>query len=254
MSSQKISAALLTYNNEKLIDKVLEKLYWCDEIVILDSFSNDKTIEICKKYTSQIFQNKFEGFGAQKKLLMTKCKNEWIISIDSDEVVCDDLITNILKLTHNDFSNNSGFLINRKHIFLNKQFQHGKESRSWILRLFNKTKGGVTDNIVHEGIKVSGNISKVEGSLLHYTISELKEAIHKMDYYAFLKANEYFKKRKKCTWIKLYLTFPFTFFREYILNLNFLNAYEGYIWAYLVAQGASLKYYYLKELYNSKNN
>lgn len=252
MSSQKISAAILTYNSEKHIDKVLEKLYWCDEIIILDSFSTDSTLEICKKYTSNIFQNKFKDFGTQKNLLMTKCKNDWIISIDSDELVGDNLIANILNLTIADFKNNSGFLINRKHIFLNKQFMYGKESSSWILRLFNKNKGGVTNNIVHESIQVTGNINKIKGTLLHYTISELKEAIHKMDYYARLKANEYFNKKKQCTWIKLYLTFPFTFFREYFLNLNFMNGYQGYIWAYLVAQGASLKYYYLKELYDAK--
>lgn len=249
MSTPKISAALLTFNSEKHIDNVLKKLYWCDEIIILDSFSTDETINICKKYTSLIFQNKFEGFGPQKKILMSKCKNNWIISIDSDEVLNDELISNILKLTDTDLKKNAGFLINRKHIFLNKQFMYGKESEVWILRLFNKNKGGVTENIVHESIKVNGKIAKIKGTLLHYTISELKEAIHKMDIYAQLKAQEYFKSKKKCTWIKLYITLPFTFFREYILHRNFMNGYQGYIWALLVAQGAALKYYYLKELY-----
>jgi glycosyltransferase involved in cell wall biosynthesis len=252
MTKTKISAAILTYNSEKHIENVLKKLYWCDEIVIVDSYSTDATLEICKKYTNLVFQNKFEGFGPQKQVLMARCANDWILSIDSDEVVDDELITNITKLTLADFEENAGFLINRKHIFLDKQFQYGKESSAWILRLFNKQKGNVTANIVHESIKVNGNISKVKGPLLHYTISELKDAIHKMDLYAQLKAQEYFKNNKKNTWIKLYITFPFTFFREYFLNKNFMNGYQGYIWSFLVAQGAALKYYYLSELY--KNN
>lgn len=248
MTPQKISAAILTFNSAKHLKSVLEKLYWCDEIVILDSFSSDETINICKNYTSLIFQNKFEGFGPQKKILMSKCKNNWIISIDSDELLNDELISNILKLTEADFERNDGFLINIKHVFLNKEFI-GKESNAWTLRLFNKNKGNVTSNIVHESIQVNGDISKVKGAILHYTVSELKEAIHKMDFYAQLKAKEYFKSKKKCTWIKLYITMPFTFFREYILNRNFMNGYQGYIWSYVVAQGAALKYYYLKELY-----
>ncbi|MBC5836626.1 glycosyltransferase family 2 protein [Flavobacterium muglaense] len=249
MKTTKISAAILTFNSEKNIENVLKKLYWCDEIIILDSFSTDETITICKKYTSLIFENKFEGFGPQKKLLISKCKNNWVISVDSDEVLNDELISNILKLTNDDFENNDGFLINIKHIFLNKQFK-GKESKSWTLRLFNKKKGNVNSNIVHESITVQGNISKVKGAILHYTVSELKDAIYKMDFYSRLKAEEYYKNNKKCTWIKLYITLPFTFFREYILHRNFMNGYQGYLWSSLVAQGSALKYYYLKELYN----
>lgn len=250
MSTQKISAAILTYNNERHIEEVLKKLYWCDEIIILDSFSTDNTIAISKKYTTKIFQNKFEGFGIQKNILMSKCSNDWILSVDSDEVLTDELITSISNLDLIDFEKNSGFLIKRKHIFLNRQFQYGKESNSWILRLFNKNKGGVTENIVHETIVVTGNTSKLKGEILHYTIEKIKDAIYKMDSYAQLKAAEYFKNGKKINWVKIYLNFPFTFFREYFLNRNFMNGYQGYIWSLLVAQGAGLKYLYLKELYN----
>ena len=249
MNSQKISAAILTFNNEKHIENVLKKLYWCDEIIIMDSYSTDATLDICKKYNATVFQNKFEGFGAQKQLLMSKCKNEWIISIDSDEILSDELIKNITNLTLKNFNDNAGFLIKRRHIFLNRRFNHGKESNIWILRLFNKTKGGVTDNVVHESIQITGATAKVNGDLLHYTIDELKEAISKMDRYAQLKAEEYYKRGKKSTWFKLYINFPFTFFREYILNRNFMNGYEGYLWAILVAQGAGLKYHYLREMY-----
>lgn len=249
MTKTKISAAILTYNSEKNIENVLKQLYWCDEIVILDSFSNDATLSICNKYTSLIFQNKFEGFGNQKKILMSKCKNDWIFSLDSDEIVDYDLISNLLKLEVIDFENNAGFLINRKHIFLNKQFIYGKESSLWILRLFNKNKGGVTENIVHESIKVVGNVKKIKGSLLHYTITELKDAIHKMDIYAQLKAKEYFDNKKKNIAIKLYVTFPYTFLKEYFINRNFMNGYQGYVWSFIVAQGAALKYHYLNEIY-----
>ena len=250
MTSQKISAAILTFNSEKHLKSVLEKLYWCDEIVILDSYSTDETLEIANVFNAKIHQNKFENFGAQKQLLMSKCENDWIISIDSDEVLSYNLIENIKKLSASEFEKNAGFIINRKHIFLNKYFKYGKESNIYILRLFNKQLGGVTNNIVHERIKVKGTVSKIDGAMLHYTVDKLNEAIQKMDSYALLKATEYHKNNKKLTFIKLYITFHFTFFREYIFNRNFLNGYEGYLWAYLVAQGAALKYYYLKELYD----
>lgn len=253
MNSIKISAAILTFNNEKHIDDVLKKLFWCDEIIIMDSYSTDATLSICKKYPTIIHQNTFEGFGLQKQLLLEKCKNDWIISIDSDEILSDDLIENILNLTTKNFTDHSGFLIKRRHIFLNRKFLYGKESEIWILRLFDKTKGGVTDNIVHESIKTNGKTAKLNGDLLHYTIDELKELISKMDFYARLKAKEYYNNGRKSSWYKLYLNSPYTFFREYVLHRNFMNGYEGYLWATLVAQGAGLKYHYLKELHNSKN-
>lgn len=252
MEKIKISAAILTFNSEKHIGNVLEKLSWCDEIIIVDSFSTDKTLDICANYSCIIFKNKFEGFGSQKQFLFSKCSNDWIISIDSDEVLDNLLIECIQELSIKDFENYSGFLINRKHIFLDKQFIYGKESNAYILRLFNKNNGNVTNHIVHETIKVTGKIRKINGSLLHYTISDLKDAILKMDNYAQLKAKEYYNKNKKVTFIKLFFNYPFTFFKEYFLNFNFMNGYEGYIWSNLVAHGSALKYYYLKELYKKK--
>jgi glycosyltransferase involved in cell wall biosynthesis len=249
MTKVKISAAILTFNSEKNIENVLNKLGWCDEIIIVDSYSTDKTLDICANNSCVIYQKKFEGFGSQKQFLISKCSNDWVISIDSDEVLDDLLIKSINELSIKDFENFSGFLINRKHIFLNRQFIYGKESKAYILRLFNKNKGNVTDNVVHESIKVTGIIKQINGSMLHYTISDLKDAIQKMDSYAQLKAKEYFTNKKNVTFIKLYLSYPFTFFKEYFINLNFLNGYEGYIWSNLVAQGSALKYYYLKELY-----
>lgn len=250
--SQKISAAVLTYNSEKHIENVLCNLKWCDEIIILDSFSTDKTLEICEKFTNKIYQNKFKSFGEQKQLLTSKCSNKWILSVDSDEILDKELIYNISKLSVSDFETNSGFLIKRKHVFLNKVFKYGKESNLWILRLFNIEKGNFNNNIVHESIIVNGSISKIQGTMFHYTISEVSEAIYKMDLYSKLKAKEYFTNKKKVNYIKLYITFPFTFFREYFLHFNFMNGYEGYIWSLFVAKGAALKYIYLNELINNQ--
>lgn len=249
---QKVSAALLTFNNENIIRDVLDKLRWCDEIVIVDSGSKDSTLEICREYTSKIFHKEFVGFGEQKDYLVKNCTHKWVLSIDSDEVLTDKLAQSLKKtLSLPEEELVAGYMISRRNVFLGKEFKYGKDSSEKILRLFNKEKAGFTLNSVHEKIVVNEGESVKDikgGVLLHYTVGNLSDSMKKMDKYAFLKAKDMYADGKKKSWIKTYVTFGFSFMKMYFFRLNFLNGYEGFVWSLLAAEGAVLKYFYLNEL------
>ena len=158
---EKISVFIIAYNEEKIIAKCLEKLNFADEVVVIDSGSSDKTVAICEKFGAKVIYNKFENFGIQKQFALNQTSNNWVLSLDADEVLSDELIDEIKKI---DFSKpTNGFLIPRTHVFLDKIFKFGSENKKLILRFFNKQHGNFVENKVHETIQVAGKIV-VKGS------------------------------------------------------------------------------------------
>src|SRR5215208_6275354 len=154
----KVSAVIITLNEEPLIGETLSRLWWCDEIVIIDSGSTDRTVEICKQYGCSVFTRIFQGFGEQKKYGVAKAKNDWILCIDADEVLSDPLIDEIgTELTKDDIRY-SAFTVPRRLVFMARAFRHGKESNSSIIRLFDRTKGNWDGAEVHEKVSVKGQI------------------------------------------------------------------------------------------------
>jgi len=243
---------IITLNEEKNITRTLEKLIWCDEIVIVDSYSDDKTVEICESFKAKIYFKKFEGYGEQKQFLTSKCSFDWILSIDADEVLTDELITEI----KDEFSKKTlpfnAYFLNRKHIYLNKVFKYGHLKNTAILRLFNKQNASFSSKKVHETVIYNGIKGKFKNTFLHYTASSIEEINQKKNKYASLFSDEYIKTKKKINLFYLPFKYPLTFIKEYILHRNFLNGYEGYIWSIYMAEYSVLKY--LKLYQKRKNN
>lgn len=245
-----ISVFIITYNEEKIISKCLEKLAWADEIVVVDSGSTDNTVAICEKFKATVVYNKFENFGKQKQFALEQTNNSWVLSLDADEVLSDELIKEIQAIN---FSNdNSGYLIPRTHVFLNKIFKYGSENKKPILRLFNKTKGDFTQDKVHEVIKIGGKLGKLNNEMLHYTVFDISTAIQKQIKYSLLSGELLFEKGKKSSLLKSIIKFPFEFIRVYFVQRNLLNGYEGFIWSMFAAFGSFLKYAKLNDLHQNK--
>ncbi len=243
---QKISVFIITLNEEKIIKKCLEKLYWADEIIVVDSGSTDKTVEICNAFGAKVVYNKFENFSIQKKMALGLTKNDWVLSVDADEILSDALIQEI---KNSNFSNGTiAYKIPRTHVFLNKKFNFGSENKKPILRLFNKNFGCFTPNKIHETIVVCGKIAVFKNEMLHYTVFDITTAFIKCVNYATLGGEFLFEKGRKTNITVTILKFPLEFLRVYFLQLNFLNGYKGIIWSYLSALRSFLKYAKLLEL------
>lgn len=247
MLKHQISAALITFNEESNIARTLEKLSWCDEIVIVDSYSTDSTVDICKTFGAKVILKKFEGYGEQKRFLVEQCKNDWILSIDADEVLTDQLISEI----QNEFSKETlpynAYYLNRKHVYLGKVFKYGYLKNTPILRLFNKNFANFSSKKVHETIEYKGKKGRFKNTFFHYTADSVEQINYKKNRYATLVSEEYFNKNKRVNLLVLLFKYPLAFFKEYFIRGNILNGYEGYVWSIYIAEYSVLKYLKLRE-------
>ena len=248
--STKISVFIITFNEEKIIGKCLEKLHFADEIIVVDSGSTDKTIEICQSFQVKVIINKFENFGVQKQFALNQTKNNWVLSLDADEILSDKLIFELQKFD----SNFEGYNIPRTHVFLNKIFKYGSENKKPILRFFNKNHGYFLQNKIHEKIIVNGNIGNFKNEMLHYTVFDIGSAFQKNVSYSILGGHFLFENNKKTSIFKTILKIPYEFLRVYFLHLNILNGYQGFVWSIYCSIGSFLKYAKLYELQNQEIN
>lgn len=227
----KISVVIITLNEERIIEKCLSRLSFADEIIVVDSGSQDGTVAICEKFGAQVFYNKFEGYGMQKQFAVTKTRNNWVLSLDADEIVNDELIASITKAIQQNKGDIVAYFIKGQHVFLNKKFKYGSQSNRYYLRMFNKTFGNFNSNTVHESIIVDGKKDKLNGSFLHYSYESLEDYLTKFNRYTSMYAKGKAEKNKKYSFFQIVLKSKFEFFKIYFIDRNFMNGKEGFYWA-----------------------
>jgi len=250
----KISCVIITFNEQENLAKCLQSVKWCDEIIVVDSGSTDNTVKLAESFSAKVFVREFTGYGEQKKYAVSLASNDWIFSIDADEVVSEELQEKILKRFSTPGKLPSGFLIRRRLIFLGKEFKHGKESNELILRLFNKKSGNFNTAKVHEKVELNGETEKLKGLLLHYSYKSLSQYFEKFDDYTSKAAYELFEKRKRRNIILTYILLPVYFFKNYIFNRNILNGSKGLIWSFYSSYYPVIKYSKLRVLYIKKKS
>lgn len=238
----RVSAVIITYNEETIIEETLSKLWWCDEIIIVDSGSNDKTIDICKEYGCIVYFHPFENFSDQKKIALSKAKNDWILAIDADEVLTDQLIEEIRKELYPGI-NFSAFSIPRNLVFMNSTFRFGKESGSPLIRLFDRNKGHWNGLLVHERIIVNGPVKRLNHKIIHHTFKSYNHYLNKINLYSSLSAGGHKKGKKRLNIFFNVLSLPYNFFKYYFIDLNILNGFRGFAWSLL-----NTFYHFMKHL------
>jgi glycosyltransferase involved in cell wall biosynthesis len=244
----KLSVFMITFNEERLIEKCLKSLTWADEIVVVDSGSEDATLAICEKYGVGVFYKDFVSFSEQKQFALENTKNDWVLSIDADEILTEPLIEEIKQLLHTDLTAD-GYYIKGKQVFLDKVFNYGRESKQYHLRLFKKIAGNFDGNKVHERILLNGNTEKLRNNFLHFKTRSLDAYVEQLNSYATNYAEGEYLKNKKHNIACIFIKVKFEFFKKYILQLNFLNGKEGFYWAFLAAYYVGLKYMKTNEQY-----
>jgi glycosyltransferase involved in cell wall biosynthesis len=243
----KISITLITLNSEKTLKPVLEAVSWADEIVLVDSGSTDKTLEIAQQFKAKIIYRAFDGYGSQKNFATEQASNDWILSLDDDEILTPELQQEIqnLDLSTTDYH---GFKIPRSLIFLGKLLRFSGEYKRLTLRLFNRKYGNWNAEYVHESVEVNGKIGNLKHQILHDSYRDLTDYFNKFNKYTSLGAKTLAERGKTASTLKIISRFPTTFLKIYLLKGSCLDGYAGFMWALLTAMNPVVKYAKLREI------
>lgn len=255
MDRQKLSVYIITYNEEKKIRECLESVKWADEIVVVDSFSTDKTVEICRQYTDKIFFVKFEGFGKLRNTAVSFTTYDWVLSVDADERVSEELKNEIIhKLTVGPEAD--AYFIPRKSHFLRYWIKYSGWYPDYRQpQFFNKKKMKYEEShLVHESFKLSAGakLSVLKGHILQYPFLNIEEFLNKMNRYSTLKAEQMLQENKKFHFYQVILHPLACFIRMFFIKLGFLDGFAGLILALLYSYYTLIKYVKFWELYESK--
>lgn len=250
----KISGLVITYNEEKNIKELLQNIDFVDEIIIVDSFSKDKTKEIALQNNKVLFiEHPFADFTTQRNFALQHASNNWVLFLDGDERIPEELKREILE-TINKKETNAAYYFYRKYMYKGLAIHFSGTQTDKNFRLFKKNKATYSpERLVHETLKVKGTVGTLKNKLLHYSFSDYHEYKKKMASYGKLKAQELYLKNKKATFIPLYLKPLYKFLYSYIVRLGIFDGYRGFNICYLHAYSVAITYKTLKELGLSKN-
>ncbi len=243
---EKLSVTIITKNEENNIDRCLKSVAWADEIIIVDSGSVDRTLDICKNHKCSILSIEWLGFGKTKQFAVDQASYEWVFSIDADEEVTPELKASILKVLK-DNPETTGFRISRRSFYVDKWIKHSGWDNDAPLRLFRKSGGGFNDKEVHESIEVNGKVDKLAGKMLHYTYPTISSHIEKLDRYSELNVKKQYKSGKTYSVGKAVSRGFAKFLKMYFIQKGFLDGQTGLVLALNSAFGVYLKYIKLWE-------
>jgi glycosyltransferase involved in cell wall biosynthesis len=237
-----LSVVIITRNEEANIRRCLDSVKGIsDEIVVVDDHSTDKTAAICSNAGCKVILHEFEGFGRQKQFAVSQASNDWILSIDADEVVTHDLAEEIRSLMTSETITHQGYSIPFSVYYLGRLMKHSGMRNETHLRLFNRVKGKFREEQVHEGVEIQGTTGKFKNRIVHYSYRDLNHHLEKINLYTSAAAGNYLRKGKQFSKIQAALKFPVSFFIFYFLKGGILDGYPGFMWSFLAAFYGSLK-------------
>ncbi len=245
----KISAVVITYNASATIGNCINALKAVsDEIIIIDSFSTDDTAEICQQKEIIFFQQRWLGYGPQKNFGISKTSNYYILSIDADEIISNELAASIIK--EKQIGLHGQYSLSRINYYYFGVSKHGASRPGFKVRLFNKNNARWNEREVHEALIVNKKekISQLKGSLLHYSYTSISHQIEKLNDYTTLGAKELSKKGKKHFILKIIFGPPINFIKNYFMRMGFLDGMHGFVLASFAAHEKFVKYAKLWEM------
>jgi glycosyltransferase involved in cell wall biosynthesis len=242
--NMKISAVIITFNEEDRLPEALDSLRGvADEIVVVDSYSTDRTPEIARQAQVTFYQNRFADYGQQKNFALQKASHDWILNLDADERVSPELKKAIMELKENKpLENVAAFAIKRKAFYLGRWIRHSGWYPDKKIRLFRK-KGSVWQGRIHERLQVTGAVVPLSGAILHFTYRDISDHVRRLNRYSNFLAEEIVKQKKKLLFPRLLILPPITFFRHYVWRLGFLDGFAGLVIATISSWGTAMKYF-----------
>lgn len=249
---ENISGLIITFNEEKNMGEVLQCLDFCNEIIVVDSFSTDRTVEIASTFPNvSVIQNKFEDFTKQRNIALDAAKNDWVLFLDGDERITPDLQLEILtEMARKD--KQDAYYFYRKFYVAGKPIRFSGTQNDKNFRLFRRSKARYIGNKkVHETLEVNGSIGSLKNKLIHYSFENYDQFKRKMVYYGELKGSEMADRGKKYVLMLHWAKVGFKFLKTYFLNLGFLDGLDGLKISYLQSLYVHETY---KSLHTHSNN
>ncbi len=248
---RKLSVIVPTYNEESNIGECLESVKWADEVFVVDSFSTDSTIDIASGFTERIVQHEYINSAAQKNWAIPQATHEWVMIVDSDERVTNELKDEILTILSSE-KPMDGYYIPRTNKFLGKDVKYGGwgKKSDYNLRLFRRDLGRYEEKHVHADVILDGKAGYIKASFVHNSYPDLAKYIEKLNRYTDWAAKDLVKKGKPITLSHLLLGPLATFIKMYLIKLGFLDGYHGFLLATLSAFYVYTKYVKARNLQN----
>ncbi len=247
----KLSVIIITKNEAANIHACLESVAWADEIIVVDSGSSDATVEICRELGAQVHVHDWPGFGTQKNRALSYATHEWVFSIDADERVTAELQAQLIKAMGDD--SKDGFYVPRLSQFCGRFIRYSGWYPDYVLRLFKRTKGRFSDDMVHERVILEGTEGRLSSPLLHYSYLNKADVQRKTEQYASAGAMQMFENGKVASFADAPVRAGWAFVRTYCLRLGFLDGIAGFNIARMNARTTYLKYKQLKAMRSAQS-
>lgn len=249
---QTISVVIITFNEELNIERCINSVKEiADDIIIVDSFSTDRTCDIARSKGARVVLHEFTGHIEQKNWAVTQAKYPFILSLDADEALSEKLVKSVLEVKKNKKAD--GYTINRRTNYCGKWVKHCGWYPDKKLRLWDSTKGrwkGINPHDRYE-MEKSSTVVHLKGDILHYSYYTLSDHINQMNKFSEISAQEYYKLGRKSNIIKILFSPLIKFIKDYILNLGILDGYTGFVISRVSAHASFLKYMKLLQLYKT---
>ena len=244
-----LTAIIPTLNEETNIKTAINAVQFANEIIVIDSYSTDNTVAIAKEMGATVILRKFDNFSSQKNYAIAKAKHDWIYVLDADERVSNALENEIVSIVNKNPSE-VAFSVKMNYFFMGKLMKHGSFKTKTVTRLFRKKFCKYDGKPVHEQLTINGELASLTNYLDHNSDKSMSDFVQTQDFYATLKAKELFTKKDNNLYLKTLVKPPFRFLKHYIIQLGFLDGFQGLVFASIQSYGVFMRYVKLWEMKN----
>ena len=247
----KLTGLVIAQDEERDLPRCLESLAFCDERLVIDGGSRDKTVQIAEAAGARVVTHPWPGYAVQRRFGLDKSRGEWILAVDADEVVDEELRKSVLEAVASPHA--SGYRVRVQNWLGRRRLRFGGVGSDDHLRLVPREGTGVSVKLVHEAYLVKGRVDTLSGALVHHSYASLTELAQKVNRYSSLGALDAFARNRRLSHVAAMARLPWGFFKRYVLKLGFLDGYAGFVWAAMQAYGDFLKGAKIVELAESSD-